>query len=66
LQLDQEKLGADHPKIGMDLTQLGSLQRRHGELDDARCSLERALQILSHSLPEDHPAVVTARQALLE
>ncbi|PKB85619.1 MAG: hypothetical protein DSY78_03815 [Chloroflexi bacterium] len=57
-------LGPDHPTIAIRLNNLGRLLGELGDLKGARDYLERAVDIASKSLGEEHPNTVLIRRNL--
>ncbi len=59
LEIDEARLGPDHPNVATDLSNLGVVLHDQGDLAGARQAHERALEIDEAHLGPDHPSVAT-------
>ena len=57
LRITEKAFGADHPRVAMELTNLGALQLERNELDAALASFTRSLTIFEAAVGKDHPYV---------
>ncbi len=62
LRIDEKSFGPDHPKVAIDVNNLGSVLQDLGDLAGARAAFERALTIDEKSFGPDHPDVAILRQ----
>jgi tetratricopeptide (TPR) repeat protein len=62
LRLLESLHGSEHSLVGMRYVELGVVQRRRMHFQGAEHSLRRGLDILTKTLPPDHPSVVNARR----
>jgi hypothetical protein len=60
----ENQFGPYHPATLRLMTEVGAEYGRQGELEKARCLLERAVRDLRRFLGADHPATVEARTRL--
>jgi hypothetical protein len=58
------RLGADHPDTAHSLSNLASVLRDQGDLDQARTLYKRALSIRKARLGPDHPDTMRSRERL--
>lgn len=64
LELQEQRLGKQHPEVGASLSQLGNAIARGGDYEAAKVPLRRALEIYEVTLPADHPQVAYATNNL--
>ncbi|MCK6452103.1 MAG: CHAT domain-containing protein, partial [Alphaproteobacteria bacterium] len=60
LAIREEKLGPDHPHVGMNLVGLSMVLREQGRLDEAAALAERAIKIQEDKLGQRHPRTAQA------
>ena len=60
----ENQFGPYHPMTLRLMTEVGAEYGRQGDLEKARCLLERAARDLVRFLGADHPATQTAREQL--
>ncbi|HLT38425.1 MAG TPA: tetratricopeptide repeat protein, partial [Enhygromyxa sp.] len=56
VEIREANLGPDHPKVALNLHNLGEAQRLQGAYQDAKATFERSLAIKREQL-QDHPSV---------
>jgi hypothetical protein len=59
LAITEAAYGPDHPYVGIQLSNLGTVLQRLGQLHEAKAALERALAITEAAYGPDHPSVGT-------
>jgi len=64
LSMRRERLGPDHPDIGVSRTNLGNLLRTRGRYRDAETEYRAALSLRSRVLGPEHPLVAASRNDL--
>lgn len=55
LEIAEENLGADHPEVATNLTNLGALFADQERYDEAEPLLRRTVEIREATLPPEHP-----------
>lgn len=60
LEIDEAKLGLDHPDVATDLNNLAYLYDRMDRVDEAKSLYERCLRIYESALGPNHAMVATA------
>jgi eukaryotic-like serine/threonine-protein kinase len=59
LAIREDRLGRDHPNVGVIVSALATLYGTAGRYDEANAHFERALRIQEGSLGPDHPSLAT-------
>jgi tetratricopeptide (TPR) repeat protein len=62
IRLLESQHGPDYPFVGVRYVELGAVQRRQLHFQDAERSIRRGLDILTRTLPPDHPSLIYARR----
>jgi tetratricopeptide (TPR) repeat protein len=57
LDIDEQALGSDHPRVATDLNNLAQLYNKQGKYSEAGPLYRRALDIRELALGPDHPDV---------
>jgi tetratricopeptide (TPR) repeat protein len=64
LAIDEAAYGPDHPNVGIDRNNLGSVLQALGDLQGAKTQYERALAIDEAAYGPDHPRITTIMEIL--
>ncbi len=64
LAIDEKIFGPDHPKVALNVNNLGLVLPDLGGLPSARVAFERALDICEKVFGPDHPSTVIVRDSL--
>ncbi|HJT25053.1 MAG TPA: tetratricopeptide repeat protein, partial [bacterium] len=64
LRTEKAVLGAQHPRVALDLENLAETERSLGQKGKAQADLKESLSILEHFFPADHPLVLQAKGLL--
>jgi tetratricopeptide (TPR) repeat protein len=64
LEIDEARLGPNHPDIALRVNNLGDVLQNLGDLAGAKAAYERALRIFEKFLPAEPPNIATVRENL--
>jgi tetratricopeptide (TPR) repeat protein len=65
LAINEKVLGAEHPNVATDLSNLAEVYHEQGNYSEALKLNQRALAIRENALPPEHPNVPSASIILL-